>query len=159
MRQVYRRTQQLIIASAATLVLSGSAYAQSSVEQTNNNNSFQLPGVSLQSGSDEVRAADGTSCRSAVGGSGAYLDIGIIGNPSNISASQSAYGRIVIPLGGPKKRLDCTKLYELEIERLRVELQLMQMGMGRAPESGDAATEAEAKDSAFNDDGWTQDGR
>ena len=34
--------------------------------------------VTLPQGQDEVRAADGTTCSSAISGSGAYLDIGVI---------------------------------------------------------------------------------
>lgn len=32
------------------------------------------------------------------------------------------YGRIVIPIGAPKQRLDCAKLYEIELEKQRLEL-------------------------------------
>lgn len=100
---------------------------------------FNLPGVQLPQGHDEVRAADGTTCRSAVSGNGAYVDVGLIGNPeqSQTAGSMSAYGRLVIPLGSGVKRLDCSKLYELEVQRLEMELKLMQMGLTRgiAPES------------------------
>ncbi|MEO1745950.1 MAG: hypothetical protein AAFR13_05400 [Pseudomonadota bacterium] len=119
---------------------------------------FQLPGVSLPTGQEEVRAADGTTCRSAIAGSGAYLDIGVIGNPNDIGSSQSAYGRIVIPLSMPRKRLDCTKLYDLELERLRVELELMQMGVGRSIEVPNDSTPETLANSDFNDDEWTTDG-
>ena len=35
-----------------------------------NQTGFTLPGVSLPQGQDEVRAADGTTCRSSISGSG-----------------------------------------------------------------------------------------
>ena len=46
----------------------------------------------------------------------------------------AAYGRVVIPLGSRPKRLDCSKLYNLEVERLQIELDLMKMGVG--PDAG-----------------------
>lgn len=147
---------------------------------------FNLPGVQLPQGADEVRAADGTTCRSAVSGNGAYLDVGVIGTPKSSGAggsTASAYGRIVIPLGRSPKRLDCSQLYALEVERLKMELRLMQMGLGvqaSAPDplttastasaqtqAGPAATGHPARgnsapsgrSSSWADEGWTTDGR
>ncbi len=162
MWKIYRRTPQLIVASVVALSTCGAALAEDST-----NNSFQLPGVSLPSGSDEVRAADGTSCRSAIGNGGAYLDIGVIGNPNGLTGSSSsdegnasAYGRIVIPLGRSRKRVDCTRLYDLEVRRLEMELRLMEMGLGRPIEDTAANSEDSiATDDEFSDDEWTHDGR
>lgn len=96
-----------------------------------NQNGFDLPGVTLPQGQDEVRAADGTTCSSAVSGSGAYMDVGIIGNNGFTGNGDFAsYGRVVVPLGRKAQRLDCSKLYELEVERLRMELDLLKMGVG-----------------------------
>ncbi len=154
MRKIHRRASLTLATVLAAMALSADFAAAQEIN--NSNLAFQLPGVSLPSGHDEVRAADGTSCRSAVGGSGAYLDVGVIGNPNNLSSSQSAYGRLVIPLAMPRKRLDCTELYQLEIARLRVELELMQMGVGRSVET---PTETEGGITEFTDDGWSQEGR
>lgn len=165
MWKIHRRTPQLIVASVVMLTTLGSALAEDST-----NNSFQLPGVSLPSGSDEVRAADGTSCRSAVGNGGAYLDIGVIGNPNALTGSSSgststdstttsAYGRIVIPLGRSRKRVDCTRLYDLEVRRLEMELRLMEMGLGRGIEGSTGSNgESIEADDEFNDDEWSNDG-
>ncbi len=109
-------------------LISQSAYCQTAAAP---NSAFSLPGVSLPQGTDEVRAADGTSCRSAVGGNGAYLDMGAIGTPSDNMKSSSVYGRVLIPLGASSKRLDCSQLYQLEVERLKLELELAKAGMGR----------------------------
>lgn len=103
---------------------------------------FNLPGVTLPQGHDEVRAADGTTCRSAISGTGAYMDFGVIGNPEDGgNSSLSSYGRVVIPLGRKAKRLDCSRLYDLEVQRLEMELRLMQMGLNRGvtPPSGTSA--------------------
>jgi hypothetical protein len=61
---------------AAFACLSPQIATAQEINNSNVNNGFSLPGVSLPQGTDEVRAADGTSCRSAVGGSGAYLEHG-----------------------------------------------------------------------------------
>ena len=171
------------IAFVTSFVAGGTAQAQSTIINQNLSG-FSLPGVQLPQGHDEVRAADGTTCRSAVSGSGAYLDVGIIGSPEQMqNGNLSHYGRIVIPLGRKPKRLDCSKLYNLEIQRLQIELRLMQMGLSRGfePASG-VSLEANVKtvapnagntDSAdanlklasvkttgkWDDDGWSTDGR
>jgi hypothetical protein len=118
----------------STLLLTGVEAAAQDNYINQNISGFNLPGVSLSQGHDEVRAADGTTCRSAVGGSGAYMDVGIIGNPEQDysgNSSMSAYGRIVVPLGKLPKRIDCSKLYDLEVQRLELELKLAQMGLNR----------------------------
>lgn len=106
---------------------------------------FSLPGVTLPSGTDEVRAADGTSCRSAVGGNGAYLDVGVIGKQSSRD-DNAYYGRVVVPLGKMPKRLNCSALYELEIERLKLELELAKAGLGRTQDAEIDSTETSALD-------------
>ncbi|MBK8456989.1 MAG: hypothetical protein IPL47_07680 [Phyllobacteriaceae bacterium] len=103
---------------------------------------FSLPGVQMPQGADEVRAADGTTCRSAVGNSGAYLDVGLMGKPGGATKDVSAYGRVVVPLGRTPKRLNCAQLYELEVERLKMELQLMKMGLGSQGRMEDIPSEA-----------------
>lgn len=125
----------LTVAATGLSVLYGQPAAANDVNYISQNiQGFNLPGVQLPQGADEVRAADGTTCRSAVSGSGAYLDVGVIGTPGSSSttgtSTASAYGRIVIPLGHQPKRLDCSELYALEVERLKMELRLMQMGLG-----------------------------
>jgi hypothetical protein len=136
---------------AAALASTGGAKSASAQDTVINQNisGFNLPGVTLPQGTDEVRAADGTTCRSAVSGSGAYVDVGIIGNPDqvNTEASFSAYGRLVIPLGRTSPRLDCSLLYDLEVQRLAIELKLSQMGLNRgfAPSSEEISTNPTTK--------------
>jgi hypothetical protein len=107
------------------------ASSASAEDNSGQNDGFSLPGVTLPQGTDEVRAADGTSCRSAVGGSGAYLDLGVIGKPGREIDDNSYYARVVVPLGSGPKRLNCALLYELEVERLKLELELAKAGLGR----------------------------
>lgn len=119
-----------------------------------NTQGFTLPGVNSPSGHDEVRAADGTSCRSAVAGSGAYVDVGIISDPNAMRENTAAYGRVVVPLGRQRKRINCDALYQLEVKRLRMELKMMEMGMGAGLDASDAGEAAE-----FSDAGWSTGGR
>lgn len=162
----------IAVALLAFASVSSSAVEASANDTFINQNisGFNLPGVQLPQGHDEVRAADGTTCRSAVSGSGAYLDIGLIGNPEQTAdnGSYSAYGRVVVPLGKKTKRLDCTRLYDLEVQRLEMELRLMQMGLTRgiAPAGETASPDAASDDGEeikvasgdWDDDGWTTDG-
>lgn len=127
MWQVYGNKVALRV---GTLLVTGCLSFNFAHAETVGAESFTLPGVSLSQGTDEVRAADGTSCRSAVGGSGAYVDMGLIGKKS-VSNEGAYYGRVVVPLGGGSKRLDCSRLYDLEVERLKLELEMAKAGMGQ----------------------------
>ncbi|WP_292075168.1 hypothetical protein [Mesorhizobium sp.] len=129
----------------------------------------------MPQGQDEVHASDGTTCRSAVSGSGAYLDLGVIrgNNSSNHTNSDIAtYGRVVIPIGRTPKRVDCSRLYELEVERLQMELKLLKMGLGTdgqttgsvaasppqnaAPQASAAqVSAAQVKSAGWANEGWT----
>ena len=122
-----------------TLLVTGTsgwqAHAEDVYKLVQNQNGFDLPGVTLPQGQDEVRAADGTTCSSSISGSGAYLDMGVIRNSAAVTTQDmAAYGRVVIPQGSRPKRLDCSRLYNLEVERLQIELDLMKMGVG--PDAG-----------------------
>ncbi|WP_279478017.1 hypothetical protein [Aureimonas sp. SK2] len=157
MRQVPRQarvlTASLLVCLAATPSLAEDIYYLNQSQS-----GFNLPGVSLPQGQDEVRAADGTTCRSAVGGSGAYLDVGAINGSNNRNGDVATYGRVVIPLGGGSKRLNCSELYELEIARLRAELKLLQMGMASGQSDATVAAanmDMKPKDVQWADTGWT----
>ncbi len=155
--------------------------AEASAQNANNqfgssyyNQTYQhglaLPHVPLPSGSDEFRAADGTACCSNTASNDAYLDVGAIGSQDveGSSIGGTFYGRIIMPLGPKPKRLDCTHLYTLEIERLRHELQLVRMGAGgkHVPSSADVAevpvaapSGGKAKKATWQTEGWSTPGR
>ncbi len=94
-----------------------------------------------------------------MGGNGAFLDVGVIGTPESeySGGSASAYGRVVVPLGQKTRRLDCAQLYALEIQRLKMELQLARMSVtgAGAPVPGtwaeDGWSDASAAASASKD--------
>lgn len=107
-----------------------------------------LPTPANTYGQDEVQAAGGVACRSAVGGNGAYIDTGVVGSNDLYNRnSATAYARVVMPLGKSPKRLDCGRLYDLEIQRLRMELELARMSMP-GPAGATATAQAPANSMA-----------
>ena len=74
-------------------------------------------------------------------GSGTNVEFGVVGvlgnsnnqYQTNITNSLSpntkdvgVYGRIIIPIGAPKGRVDCDILYQLELSKKRLELQKLE---------------------------------
>lgn len=130
------------------LLLPAPAGAEEIYNLNQNQTGFTLPGVTLPQGQDEVRAADGTTCRSAVAGSGAYIDVGVIRGNGSTTGEMATYGRLVVPLGRHGKRIDCARLYELEVKRLEMELKLLRMGIG------DGGTR-QAREAGWAEQGWS----
>ena len=84
-----------------------------------------------------MTTSEGVRCSQSINSSGGYLDFGVAGGDlSNyttpgIETGQSAigYARIIVPLGPSPKRLDCARLYDLEIERLKAEIEMLKVGL------------------------------
>ena len=132
MRKV-SRLAALILALCASVAESSTATAKDYVSRTTQTG-FTLPGVRSPSGNDEVRAADGTTCRTSLGHRGAYVDIGgVASEDEGRFGNASVYGRLIIPVGKQPRRIDCDDLYQLEIQRLRMEVEAMR----RSFENGD----------------------
>lgn len=94
-----------------------------------NQQGFNLPSAPRASGQDIIRGAGGVSCQSAVGGNGPTLDMGVIGTNDIFSRDSTAlYGRVTVQLGKKPQRVDCNRLYNLEVERLKMEIQLLRAG-------------------------------
>jgi hypothetical protein len=150
MRAVFGAARWL--STVAFVLGAGPAIAETINIQNSSQFGMTLPQATMPNGQDEIRTSDGTSCRSSVGGSGAYFDAGVIGQPetSDIEGSAAAYGRIVVPPGDKPKRLDCTHLYSLEIERLKMELQVAKMGL-----SGKGNSQEAEIDEAWANEGWS----
>lgn len=96
---------------------------------------LSLPGAAGSYQSDSFRA-DGLDCSMAIGAS-TNVEFGVVGfinkNPSTIGIDPSSqnrdvgvYGRITIPIGAPKERLDCNELYQLELRKKRIEVQKLE---------------------------------
>ena len=95
-------------------------------------------------GGDSVRGRDGTTCTQGTH-VGPTLDFGVATSRNNFNTDSQQqdfqnqqfslnnnsgndigfYARIIVPLGNDPERIDCTQLYSLEIERLKMELESM----------------------------------
>lgn len=117
-------------AAAQTVDATGQPIIIPSQSSVFNQNSMNLPSAPVVSGQDVVRGADGTTCQSAIASGGPYVDVGVLQSQDFYARDSAAlYGRVVFPLGKRSRRVDCTRLYRLEIERMRMELELLRMGM------------------------------
>ena len=97
--------------------------------------SFALPSPGTNSGTDSIRAGD-LDCKNSIGGS-TNFEVGFTGIINNAVApiigkkdelnpqtkDIGVYARIIIPLDGPKERINCNTLYQLELQRRRLEVQ------------------------------------
>ncbi|MEI9430839.1 hypothetical protein [Mesorhizobium sp. Cs1299R1N3] len=156
MRKVFWAPQVLTVASAAMWTGISPVLAEDVYNLNQNESGFNLPGVTLPQGQDEVHASDGTTCRSAVSGTGAYFDLGVIRGNSQSNNDVATYGRVVIPIGRTPKRVDCSRLYELEVERLQLELKLLKMGLGG--DGPTASVAASAPTPVAASPGWANEG-
>jgi len=96
---------------------------------------LQLPNMGQAYGQDSFRAGD-LDCKNSIGGS-TSLEFGVTGiidnyeSPFNGGRDDSSrdvgvYARIIIPLDGPKERINCNTLYELELRKKRLEVLKLQ---------------------------------
>jgi len=92
---------------------------------------LQIPSPGSSYGQDSFRAGE-LDCKNSVGGS-TNLEFGITGiidnyqspfsnSSGNSSKDIGVYGRIIIPLDGPKERVNCNTLYQLELKKKRLEI-------------------------------------
>ena len=136
-----RKVSSRAALALATALLTNAAQAND-YRVNQNQTGLNLPTPGTSSGFDEVRAADGTSCRSAVGNGGAYMDMGAIGNQRDGALDGGAlYGRVVVPLGKRPDRVDCNRLYSLEVERLKMEVKALRAGLAGVGGSPSGAAE------------------
>lgn len=110
------------------------AYAQSSSVN------LALPQSQQSFQSDRIRAGS-LECSAAIGSS-TNVEFGVVGllnqndpfynlasqdpgfnyNPDTFMRDIGVYGKITIPLGAPKERLNCNTLYQLELRKKRLEV-------------------------------------
>ena len=103
----------------------------------NSSLNLALPSMSSNYGSDSIRSGD-MDCRNSIGGA-TNFELGVTGiidnavspfdseDPMNPQTKDiGMYARIVIPLDAPKERINCNTLYQLELQRKRLELQKLQ---------------------------------
>ena len=96
---------------------------------------LQLPNGSSSHGTDSIRAGD-LECKNSIGAS-TNFEIGLTGivnnavtpligkdDPLNPQTKQlGIYARIIIPLDAPAERINCNTLYQLELQRRRLEVE------------------------------------
>jgi len=103
----------------------------------NSSLNLQLPSSNATYGQDSFRAGD-LDCKNAIGGS-TNVEFGVTGivdnavspfgseDPLNPTSKDiGVYARIVIPLDGPKERVNCNTLYQLELRKKRIEILKLQ---------------------------------
>tara|TARA_R110002153_G_scaffold33509_3_gene101180 strand:- start:2320 stop:2742 length:423 start_codon:yes stop_codon:yes gene_type:complete len=98
---------------------------------------LNLPSSPQSYASDRIRAGQ-LDCQNAIGSS-TNVEFGVVGfidnnitNPYNDAFAPTipttrtqdvgVYARITIPIGGPKERINCNTLYQLELEKKRMEV-------------------------------------
>jgi len=98
---------------------------------------LNLPSSPQSYASDRIRAGT-LDCQNAIGSS-TNVEFGVVGfinngndtiNPydtnmamdSNRVSDIGVYAKINIPIGGPKERINCNTLYQLELEKKRMEV-------------------------------------
>ena len=134
--------RSLLLVALAQLVLISSANAQQGM--------YLPPAPQGPGGEDTIESASGTRCRQSINSNNGYVDIGMAGSArSKIPTSSRdpgnafpagvfvtindrdkevlGYARVTIPLGKQPKRIDCSKIYELELARLRQEIVILKM--------------------------------
>jgi len=99
----------------------------------NSSLNLQLPSPGNTYGQDSFRAGE-LDCKNSIGGS-TNVEFGVTGIIDNATGAFSSedplnptskdigvYARIIIPLDGPKERINCNTLYELELRKKRLEI-------------------------------------
>lgn len=115
---------RIIYAFALSLIATGSYADTSSLN-------LALPNVPMNYQSDKFRAGE-LDCSNAIG-SATQMEFGVTGIIDNNSYGSGflddrggdvgVYARIVIPLGRTvKSRIDCNRLYELELRKKQLEV-------------------------------------
>ena len=99
-----------------------------------NSLNLALPSAGGGYGTDSIKAGD-LDCKNSIGGSTNFeLGLtGIINNATSFfneddplnpqSKDLGIYARIIIPLDAPSERINCNTLYQLELQRRRLEVE------------------------------------
>jgi hypothetical protein len=108
--------------------------ALSSTVMANSSLNLALPSANAGYGTDRIKAGD-LDCTNSIGG-GTNFEFGftgIINNAISIFDDEDllnpqtkdigVYARIIIPLDGPNERINCNTLYQLELQRRRLEVE------------------------------------
>ena len=134
--------RSLLLVASVEFLLGSAARAQQGIYLPS---APQGPG-----GEDTIESASGTRCRQSINSNKGYVDLGVAGSvrsevptgsrdpgsvfPNGVFVTINdrdrealAYARVTIPLGKQPRRIDCSRIFELEIDRLRQEIALLKM--------------------------------
>ncbi len=92
------------------------------------------PSSNFESSSDIVRTADGASCEQSLS-TGKHAEVGTF----NVDNSSGVYVRMVFQLGEKKSSINCSHMYNLEVQRMEVELDELRAKI-KLLEQGDTPT-------------------
>jgi|TARA_R110001606_G_scaffold4966_2_gene23553 hypothetical protein len=115
------------------VLISGCSIIAAFADSTSNSLNLSLPNSSMGYQSDKFRAGE-LDCSNAIG-SATQLEFGVTGliQGGTISTDNKktgdigVYSRIIIPLGKrAKSRIDCNRLYELELQKKELEVMKLQ---------------------------------
>jgi len=115
------------------VLISGCSIIAAFADSTSNSLNLSLPNSSIGYQSDKFRAGE-LDCSNAIG-SATQLEFGVTGliQGGTISTDNKktgdigVYSRIIIPLGKrAKSRIDCNRLYELELQKKELEVMKLQ---------------------------------
>lgn len=117
------------LACAALIAAGGSAGAADGV--------LLPPAPNGPGGEDSITTSQGVKCAQSINSNSGYVDLGVTGGGAltifgggvATTPTTLAYARVVLPFGEQPKRLNCNHLYELEIERLKREIDLLTIGL------------------------------
>ena len=116
------KVQKLILVLYPTMVLA------------NNSLNLQIPGAYNNYSYDEIRTMDNFSCKNAISGTTQFEMgmTGIVNNSVPIFGSEDPnnpttkdiglYARITMPIGKIPERINCNSLYQLELQKKRLEV-------------------------------------
>ena len=105
---------------------------------------MNLPNTPQSYQQDRIRAGD-LECSMAIGSS-THVEFDVVGilneddptynlangdpynnyNYDNLMRDVGVYGKIVVPIGAPKERLNCNALYQLELRKKRLEVEKLE---------------------------------
>ena len=115
------------------LFISSYSIVTAFADSTSNSLSLSLPNSSMSYQADKFRAGE-LDCSNAIGsatqwefGVTGIIQGGTISTDSKKTGDIGVYSRIIIPLGKRvKSRIDCNRLYELELQKKELEVMKLQ---------------------------------
>jgi hypothetical protein len=122
---------KIILAIVVIAFISSCSCSIALADSASNSLSLSLPNSPMGYQSDKFRAGE-LDCSNAIG-SATNIEFGVTGiiqgggDTSSKVGDIGIYSRITIPLGArTKSRIDCNRLYELELQKKSLEVQKLQ---------------------------------